>query len=55
MLMVNCMDEIEEIEGRMIEINDKENMGDTRNKRFLLGEFKLKCNRLWEEYNTLER
>jgi hypothetical protein len=39
----------------MMIIEDKENINGMRNKRFLLGEMKLKINRLTEELNKLAK
>jgi hypothetical protein len=51
--MIEVYEEIEEIELQMMILEDKENNGDMRNKRFFLGELKLKINRLTEELNML--
>ncbi len=49
--IIETLDQIEETELELIMIENKENISDLRNKRFLAGELKLKINRLTEEFH----
>jgi hypothetical protein len=53
--MISVLDELEELELSILMMENKENISDMRNRRFLTGEMRLKINRLTEEYEKLEK